>query len=216
MHPNRIDYDALWRETAGLAADEALYYFDQHLPFLARDAYLARSPRPAVIVRFQHASFEYVFDHYTSLEAIGAVPYSPTDESRLVVAHGRSTPSGRSRDDYRLWGSVGPTVSTFGVGWDKGRYIAYSLGGAVDGLEANVFVQRRELNRGWSTDGRRFRAMERYCVEHPGTLCFARPIYVDGTARPGWLEFGIVHAESGLEVACFDNRCPTVGLEAPA
>jgi hypothetical protein len=54
--------------------------------------------------------------------------------------------------------------------------------------------------------GRRFRQMERFCREHPGTLCVARPIYQDGTARPGWLQFGIVHPDSGPEVETFDNR----------
>jgi len=29
----------------------------------------------------------------------------------------------------------------------KGHFIAHSIGGAVDGWELNVFVQRRELNR---------------------------------------------------------------------
>ncbi len=216
MNPDRIDYDGLWRATAGLEADEALRYFAHHLPFLCGDAYRARSHRPAVIVRIQHGTFEYVFDHYTSLEAIGAVPYSPTDENRLVVAHGRSAPWGGLRDDYRLRGGAGPTGGAFGGGWDKGHYIAHSLGGAVNGLEANVFVQRRELSRGWSAAGQRFRAMEGYCLEHPGTLCFARPIYLDGTARPGWLEYGIVYADSGPEVACFDNRSPADAVAGEA
>jgi hypothetical protein len=69
-----------------------------------------------------------------------------------------------------------------------------------------VFVQRRDLNRGWSEDGKRFRQMEQYCVEHPGTLCFARPIYADGTSRPAWLDFGLIQQEGDLWVECFDNR----------
>ena len=204
--PDHLDYDVLWRETEGLNPDEALGYFEKHLPYVCRDAYIATSTRPAVILQIRHGDFEYVFDHYTSLEASGAVPYSATEESRLVVACGRSAPRKRARDDYRLRGWVGPTERAFGGGWDKGHYIAHSLGGAVDGVEANVFVQRRDLNRGWSADGKRFRQIERYCFEHPGTSCFARPIYLDGTSRPAWLEFGIVHPDSGPQVECFDNR----------
>ena len=132
--------------------------------------------------------------------------YSAAQEDRLVVAFGRSAPGKRSRDDNRLRGWVGPTEKLFGPSDDKGHYIAHSIGGAVDGIEANVFVQRRDLNRGWSAEGRRFRQMERYCSDHAGTLCFVRSIYVDGTARPGWVEFGIVHPDSGPHVECFDNR----------
>lgn len=204
--PDHLDYDALWRETEGLNPEEALRYFEQHLAYVCRDAYVAKSTRPAVILKIRLGGFEYVFDHYTSLEASGAVPYSATEESRLVVAYGRSAPRKQARDDYRLRGWVGPTEKAFGGAWDKGHYIAHSLGGAVDGVEVNVFVQRRDLNRGWSADGKRFRQMERYCFEHPGTLCFARPIYLDGTSRPGWLEFGVVRPDSGPDFNCLDNR----------
>jgi len=203
---HRIDYDALWSETKGLTDTEALDYFEEHLPFLCRDAYLLASDRPSDILRVQQEGFEYVFDNYTAIEARGDVPYSVTQESRLVVAHGRSAPRKRGRDDYRLRGWVGPTEKTFGAGWDKGHFIAHSLGGAVDGVEANVFVQRRDLNRGWSEDGKRFRRMEQFCVDNPGTLCFARPIYQDGTSRPAWIEFGVVEPASGPRVELFDNR----------
>ena len=43
----------------------------------------------------------------------------------------------------------------------------------MDGLEANVFVQRRDLNRGRSAAGKRFREMEQYCVLNRGTFCFS-------------------------------------------
>lgn len=220
MSPNRLDYDALWCETKGLSDAEALDYFEEHLPFLCRDVYLRVGDRPADILRVQHEGFEYIFDNYSALEASGAVSYSPTQESRLVVAHGRSAPRKRARDDHRLRGWVGPTEKAFGHGWDKGHFIAHSLGGAVDGVEANVFVQRRDLNRGWSEEGKRFRRMEQQCFENPGTLCFARPIYIDGTSRPAWLEFGIVEPSSGPRVECFDNRLgegpPNKRVEPPA
>ena len=76
----------------------------------------------------------------------------------------------------------------------------------MDGVEANVFIQRRDLNRGWSAAGKRFRNLEKHCVKHPGTFCFARPIYIDGTARPGFVEFGFLDADCTLKLECFDNR----------
>ena len=206
LRPDQLDYDALWAETTGLDFIEALGYFEQHLPYICRDAYQTRTRRPAVFLRVRHDTFEYVFDHYTSLEATGVVSYSKSEESRLVVAFGRSAPKKVSRDDYRLRGWVGPTERAFGREWDKGHYIAHSLGGAVEGVEANVFVQRRDLNRGWSSEGKLFRQMETYCFKNAGTLCFARPIYADGTSRAAWLEFGLIRHDRELSVECFDNR----------
>jgi hypothetical protein len=47
--------------------------------------------------------------------------------------------------------------------------------------------------------------MEKYCFENPGTLCFSRPIYGDGSARPATLEFGVVRGNGKLWVEKFDN-----------
>ena len=85
------------------------------------------------------------------------------------------------------------------------HFIANSMGGAVDRAEMNVFVQRRALNQGWSAQGKVYRRMENYCAEHPGTFCFSRPLYLDATARPTFVEFGLLSQIRGLWVACFDN-----------
>jgi len=201
-----VDYGALLREAGGARGADLVEFMCRELPYACRDAYLATTSRPTEIVRIRYGTFEYVFDDYTSLEARGAVPYSEDEEGRLVVALGQSAPSNRQRDDYRLKEWVGPTERTFGKAWDKGHYFAHSLGGTVDGLEANVFVQRRDLNRGWSPDGKCFMRMEKYCRMRAGTFCFARPVYLDGTARPAFLEFGLLKENDDLWVERFDNR----------
>jgi hypothetical protein len=104
----------------------------------------------------------------------------------------------RVRDDYRLRGLIGPTNSALGTQWDKGHFIGHALGGAVDRLEINVFIQRRDINRGWSELGKRFRALEQYCVDHPGTFCFSRPFYADGFSRPAFLDFGLIDQDGVL------------------
>ncbi len=81
---------------------------------------------------------------------------------------------------------MGATETTFGREWDKGHFVAHSIGGAVDRAEVNVFVQLRALNRGWSEAGKHFREMEAHCEINPGTFCFNRPIHDDQTA-PGVL-----------------------------
>ena len=78
----------------------------------------------------------------------------------------------------------------------------------MDQCELNVFVQRRDLNRGWSVAGKRFRSMEKYCFSNPGTFCFSRPIYslADGSSKPVAVEFGVLKADGELWVEVFDNQ----------
>jgi hypothetical protein len=72
-------------------------------------------------------------------------------------------------------------------------------------LEINVFVQRRDLNRGWSAEGKLYRSMEKFCLEHPGTFFFHRPFYNDCTSRPCALEFGVLKPSGELWVERFKN-----------
>ena len=130
-------------------------------------------------------------------------------EARLVLAIGRSAPRQPKRDDSRLRCWAGPTLkNAYGPGWDRGHFIAYRMGGIVDGFELNVFAQRSSLNRGWKAHprGRLYRQMEEYCAANTGTLCFSRPIYCDETAKPGAIDFGILKSDAKLWVESFDNR----------
>lgn len=202
----KVNYSAIMATVAGRGPDEIISFLVGELPYVWRESYLAMTPRQTDICRFRLGSFEYVYDDYATLEAKGAVPYDPVAEARLVAVFGRSTPHKRTRDDYRLRGWVGPTETCFGSGWDKGHFIAHSFGGAVGRTEVNVFVQRRDLNRGWSREGKLFRAMERYCTLNPGTFCFNRPLYTDGSAKPAFIEFGVFTINQELWVECFGNN----------
>ena len=118
---------------------------------------------------------------------------SPPLESRINLTR-------RAHDDGRLRGWAGTPSTAFGPGWDKGHFIAHAIGGAVDGVEANVFLQRRSINRGG------YRRMEQYCAEHAGVLCFSRPLYDDLTSRPAAVEFGVLKPEMTWWVQRFSNR----------
>lgn len=187
----------------GLAVAE---YLRAELPYLWLDEYVAMTPRVINVMRFAHRSFEFLYDDLSTLEATGVVAPDACSESRLVAAIGVAQPTARPRDDARLRGWVGSTDTTFGKQWDKGHFIAHSIGGGVDGIEANVYVQLRALNRGWSAEGRAYRRMETYCATHPGALCFSRPLYDDLTARPARIEFGVLREDDTLWVATFANR----------
>jgi hypothetical protein len=203
---SRIDYQGMLAHSRDHSDKSTAEFLVEELPPVWCEAYRRMSPRDTYILRVQHNTFNFIYDAYRVLEVTGAVPVDPIKESRLVAVLGISEPSKKARDDYRLKGWVGPTEKTYGRRWDKGHFIANSIGGAVDRLEVNVFVQRRDLNRGWSVEGKRYREMEKYCVLHPGTFCFSRPLYVDETSRPAFLEFGILKPEGELWIECFDNR----------
>jgi hypothetical protein len=200
-----IDYQGLLQAAVNQRA-QVIEFLRGHLPYACRDAYIEMTAHSINIIRWHYGSFEYIFDDYAPLELRGAVPEATDIEARLVAVLGCSDPKLCSRDDYRLKGWLGPTEKVFGPGWDKGHYIAHTIGGAVDGIEANVFIQRRDLNRGWSASGKRYRQMENYCVTNPGTFCFSRPIYLDQTARPAFVEFGVLKEGRELWLECFDNR----------
>ncbi len=200
-----IDYNALLAGTSTKSLEETVSFLLEELPYLWCEAYKNMTFRETDICCFKHVSFEYIFDDYATLEAKGVVSRDEKSEARLVAVLGRSKPEKRKRDDYRLRGWVGRTELFFGKRWDKGHFIAHSIGGAVDGIEANVFVQRRDVNRGWSASGKCFRAMEKYCFDNPGTFCFNRPLYNDSSARPACFEFGVLKNYNELWVECFDN-----------
>jgi len=204
--PGTLDYELILKEAGECSTEALISFLSEELPYLWRDAYARMTPRATEIVRMQRGFFEYIYDDYATLEASRAVPYSLDAEARLVGVLGRSEPKIEKRDDGRLRGWVGPTERMFGREWGKGHFIAHSIGGAVDGWELNVFVQRRELSRGWSEAGRRFRDMEDYCALRAATFCFSRPLDVDPTAKPAFVEFGVLKSDGQLWVECFDNR----------
>ena len=54
----------------------------------------------------------------------------------------------------------------------------------------NMFPQDRELNRGWSEAGRRYRALEREIANTPGAF-FCCLLYADDTDFPAAVELGV-------------------------
>jgi hypothetical protein len=201
-----FDYAGLFKEHAFTSFEAHAAFLMEELPLRWVAAYKQATFRLTDIYLIRREPFRYYYDDYATLEQLGKAPYDPIAEARIVAAPGYSTPLTAARDDYRLKGWAGPTEQSFGRAWDKGHFMAHSIGGAVDGWELNVFVQYRRLNRGWSKAGQRFRQMEAYCVGHPGVLCFNRPIYRDGSAKPVAFEFGVLKRSGELWVECFRNR----------
>lgn len=207
-----LDYQSLFAQVADCSIEKKIAFLRGQLPSRWRQDYERMRLREMSLVCIRHNSFEFIYDNYSYLEVSGSVPYSLI-EDRLVAVFGVSEPPVITRDDYRLKGWVGPTERTFGQGCDKGHFIAHSVGGAVDRLEVNVFIQRRDLNRGWSEQGKRYVTMEKYAAQHYGTFLFSRPLYEDQTSRPAFLEYGILKETGELWIDVFDNRDVSLTLE---
>jgi len=201
----RSEYENILSQIRELEYDKIVKKFFDTLPVLWAKSYKTFSPRLTDICIVSYGSFDYIFDDEPTDDE-DSINDSASYESRIVTAYGISRPQKNKRDDARLRGWIGRTEEIYGKSWDKGHYIAHSIGGAIDRNELNAFPQKRTLNRGWSFQGKIYRKMERYCYENSGIFCFNRPIYLDETFRPTLLEFGILTIDKNWWIELFDNR----------
>ena len=200
-----VDYRRLLLDAGTLAPGRPKEGFFEELRNKWRNVYEDMTPHPMNLCLISLGTFEYMYDAYDLLEQLGSVPINKDYESRLVGVVGYSKPQMLVRDDGRLKGWVGPTEKLFGRRWDKGHFVAHSVGGAVDQWELNVFAQRRDLNRGWSKEGKTYRCMENHCFENADTLFFSRPVYSDGSSTPVMLEFGLLKPNGEWWIERFEN-----------
>ena len=197
-----IDYDRLLGALSAPDREGLLRLLADALPGLWCDAYRHLTPTPTNILQFTDHGFEFLFDFSSELVSAGIVPEEEAVEDRVVAVFGRSNPGPGKRDASRMKGFLGASSAVFGDKVDKGHFMGHALGG---GLDVNLFPQRREINRGWSKRGKVFRAMERYCAEHPGTFCFSRPLYDDRSWWPCRIEYGLLTGEGAWWVEQFEN-----------
>jgi hypothetical protein len=128
---------------------------------------------------------------------------------RVTLAYALSVEQLMKRDSSRIRGfpnvniSVRTALGENAFIADKGHFLGHASGGILD---INLFPQRRELNRGWSPEGKRFRSMERYVAEHPGTFFYHRPCYDDEEWIPQLLEYGVLKADTQWWVDRFRNK----------
>jgi len=197
-----IDYDYILSELSTSDIEEIIKFLWEMLPDKWCEKYRKMTPAVTNIIQFNDNGFEFLFDFSSELVTKGVIPGDQAIEDRVVAVFGRSRPSSRKRDANRMKGFLGPSSKVFGNNYDKGHFIGHALGG---GLDVNLFSQRMDINRGWSTRGRVFRAMERYCSENPGTFCFLRPIYCDRSWRPCMIEYGLLTKARNFFVEKFEN-----------
>jgi len=123
-------------------------------------------------------------------------------EDRVVAAWGHSQRPAVGRDRRRLAGFLPFPRLWSGAKRDRGHFIAHASGGRTD---LNLFPQAAALNRGRSEEGRRWREMERYAGQYPGTPLFVRPIYDSSSWTPAALDLAIL-TDTGVRAERFSNR----------
>jgi hypothetical protein len=145
------------------------------------------------LLQFVQSGATYLFD---LASAVGA-----EQEDRTLAAWTITPATVGHRDvSYQRGFPLPPDPD--GTPVDRGHLIPHLSGGEFG---PNIFRQRRDLNRGWSSQGKRFRALEREAATTPGTFYFGHLLYEDGTAYPAEIETGLLRGQT-LHVDRFRNR----------
>jgi len=107
-----------------------------------------------------------------------------TLDDRVVAVWGVSRREAAStRDKARMAGFLGGgNWSASYPGRDRGHFFAHTMGGGTD---INLFPQLASVNRGG-----KWRQLENFAADNPGTFCFIRPIYGSRSWVPSKLEYG--------------------------
>ena len=147
------------------------------------------------LVQFTQSGATYLFDLASAADAEVAGP---------PVAGWAVTPAAVARRDVSYQRGFPLAPDPGGSAVDRGHLIPHLSGGQFG---PNIFRQDRALNRGWSPEGRRFRALEREAAASPGTFYFGHLLYDDDSAYPVAIEIGITRGGT-LHAERFQNRFP--------
>jgi hypothetical protein len=152
-----------------------------------------RKQMDCALLQFEQSGAQYLFDLASSKGL--------AQEDRTVAAWALTPPVVEQRDAaYQRGFPMAPGDGVASV--DRGHLIPHLSGGEFG---PNIFRQDRALNRGWSAEGRRYRALEREAAATPGTLYFGHLMYDDDTAYPVAIEIGLLRGTT-LHAEHFDNR----------
>lgn len=201
-----VDYEEILAASPDLGIDGLIVFLSSVLPREWAAVYRALNPHCADLSIPTVSGFDYLFDSSSLFVARGGLAADTAVADRVVAVCGRTRTLHGERDETRMKGAPLGTVELMYPPrkrrYDKGHFMGHALGGGVD---INLFPQVAATNRGASEAGRRFRALERYALERPGTFCFARPLYSGFSDHPLLLEYGVLRQDGTLWVESFCN-----------
>ncbi len=197
------NYKQIISNAAITSVAEVHKLFEEEVMYDWSDLYRRESVLHGNVTWQNFKGFTFGFDYTCNTEA---APASSLPDSRLVAAFGISNHVIAKGDRQIMRKYIGDSTKVFthfGTDYEKGHYIAHHSGGPID---INLFPQRKDVNRGWSEEGKRYRTMEKYIAMHPGTFVFSRPIYKDYSCCPYYIEFGYCDEAMNIVVNVFSNR----------
>lgn len=184
IQPDSIDYERLPGAGGGLDDGQ----FGPALEDAWSQSYHAATDGKRDVIAFTVGSFTWLWD---------ATRVAGETENRLIGVYGRSDPQGLPRDQSRMQGFPSPQRDHT-VKVDRSHGAGHSLGGPDEGW--NLFPQVANVNRRG-----RWRELEIYCTDHPGTFMFMRAVYSNKSDEPAKLEYGVVEEDGQLTVEQFNN-----------
>lgn len=146
-------------------------------------------------------NYSHIF-HDSSMEYDIDILSNDFIEDRTVCVYGISSKKIAARDTSDAFMRQAEARNWSDGNTDRGHYLGHSIGGSI---YANIFPQKREINRGTSQEGKRFRDMEGYLRKTSGLFCFSRPIYFDFSCRPFIIEFGYLDTDFKWVIESFEN-----------
>jgi len=197
-----VDYDSLVTPRPSLLYDEVVEHVRNELPALWQKAYRKMAQSPTSIHHFTHCAYEFLFDRASELRSRGVVTGDRAVEDRIIVAYGRSTGASEHSGNGSRKNLLGSAAARFGDGSERSYLPGEVLGRTFD---ISVYPRYRDFEAERSADSRAYRAMKRYCSEHPGAFCFTRLVYSSRSWRPAAIEHGVLRADGSFWVQRFKN-----------
>lgn len=197
------DYKQIFEDRGIASVKEAYDFFNTEIIYNWTNLYKRECLIAGDVTIQNFQGFTFAFDQTVAVDPATACALP---DPRVVAAFGISNISINFSNRAmmrKFWGPSNKAFTVFGDNYDKGHFIAHNSGGPID---INLFPQRRDINRGWSVDGKKYRSMERHVAENPGTLVFSRPIYNDFSCCPAFIEYGYYDTSNKLEVEVFPNK----------
>ncbi|MDB5250660.1 MAG: hypothetical protein JWQ40_5054 [Segetibacter sp.] len=197
------DYKQIFQDEGIASVREAYDFINTEIIYDWADLYKRESLISGDVTIQNFQGFTFAFDHTVADESAIACALP---DSRVVAAFGIANISINFSNRAmmrKFWGPSTKAFAVFGDNYDKGHFIAHNSGGPID---INLFPHRRDINRGWSKEGKKYRLMERHVAENRGTVVFSRPVYNDFSCCPAFIEYGYFDTSNKLEVDVFPNK----------